>query len=43
MKKNVTAAGSAQRRAAENALKASGKFIPRQVVTISRDGKVIEG
>ena len=26
-------------RAAENALKASGKFIPWQVVTISRDGK----
>ena len=29
-------------RAAENALKASGKFIPWQIVTISRDGKVIE-
>ena len=29
-------------RAAENALKASGKFIPWQVVTISIDGKVIE-
>ena len=29
-------------RAAENALKASGKFIPWQVVTISRDGRVIE-
>lgn len=29
-------------RAAENALKASGKFIPWQVVTISRDGKVID-
>lgn len=29
-------------RAAENALRASGKFIPWQVVTISRDGKVIE-
>ena len=29
-------------RAAENALKASGKFIPWQVVTISRDGKIIE-
>jgi len=27
-------------RAAENALKASGKFIPWQVVTISRDGKI---
>ena len=29
-------------RAAENALKASGKFIPWQVVTISRDGEVID-
>ena len=29
-------------RAAENALQASGKFIPWQVVTISRDGKVID-
>ena len=29
-------------RAAENALKASGKFIPWQVVTISRDGRVLE-
>jgi NAD-dependent dihydropyrimidine dehydrogenase PreA subunit len=29
-------------RAAENALKASGKFIPWQVVTISRDGKILE-
>ena len=29
-------------RAAENALKASGKFIPWQVVTISRDGNVLE-
>lgn len=29
-------------RAAENALQASGKFIPWQVITISRDGKVIE-
>ena len=28
--------------AAETALKASGKFIPWQVVTISRDGKIIE-
>lgn len=27
---------------AENALKASGKFIPWQVVTISRDGKILE-
>ena len=30
------------RRAAENALKASGKFIPWQVVTISRDGRILE-
>ena len=29
-------------RAAENALKNSGKFIPWQVVTISRDGRVLE-
>ena len=29
-------------RAAENALKASGKFIPWQVVTISCDGKILE-
>ena len=29
-------------RAAEKALKASGKFIPWQVVTISRDGRVLE-
>lgn len=28
-------------RAAENALRASGKFIPWQVVTISRDGRVL--
>ncbi len=28
--------------AAENALKNSGKFIPWQVVTISRDGKILE-
>ena len=28
-------------RAAENALKNSGKFIPWQVVTISRDGKIL--
>ncbi len=27
---------------AENALKASGKFIPWQVVTISRDGRIID-
>ncbi len=29
-------------RAAENALKASGKFLPWQVVTISRDGRVLD-
>ena len=29
-------------RAAENALKASGKFIPWQVVTISIDGNIVE-
>ena len=29
-------------RAAQNALQASGKFIPWQVVTISRDGKVLD-
>ena len=29
-------------RAAENALKASGKFIPWQVITISRDGKILD-
>ncbi len=29
-------------RATENALKASGKFIPWQVVTISRDGSIID-
>ena len=29
-------------RAAENALKASGKFIPWQIVTISRDGHILD-
>ena len=28
-------------RAAENALKNSGKFVPRQVITISTDGTII--
>ena len=28
--------------AAENALKNSGKFIPWQVVTITRDGKILD-
>ena len=30
------------RTAAESALKQSGKFIPWQVVTISRDGKILD-
>jgi hypothetical protein len=30
------------RMAAETALKASGKFIPWQVVTISTDGRILE-
>ena len=29
-------------RAAQNALQASGKFIPWQVVTISRDGNILD-
>ncbi len=29
-------------RAAQNALKASGKFLPWRVVTISTDGKIID-
>ena len=29
-------------RAAQNALRASGKFIPWQVVTISRDGRILD-
>ena len=29
-------------RAAETALQASGRFIPWQVVTISRDGRILE-
>ena len=29
-------------RAAENALRASGKFIPWQVVTVSRDGRILD-
>ncbi len=29
-------------RAAENAIKASGKFMPWQVITISRDGQILE-
>ena len=34
--------GCGLQRAAQNALKASGKFIPWQVITISRDGKIID-
>ena len=37
----VACCGGLQR-AAENALKTSGKFIPWQVVTISRDGKILD-
>lgn len=29
-------------RAVENSLKASGKFIPWQVITISRDGRILD-
>ena len=29
-------------RAAENALRNSGKFIPWQIVTISRDGRILD-
>ena len=29
-------------RAAQNALQTSGKFIPWQVVTISRDGRILD-
>lgn len=29
-------------RAAENALRNSGKFIPWQVVTVSRDGRILD-
>ena len=38
---DVPCCGGLQR-AAENALKASGKFIPWQVVTISRDGHILD-
>ena len=34
--------GGMTRAEAENALKASGKFIPWQVVTISCDGKILD-
>ena len=38
---DVPCCGGLQR-AAENAIRASGKFIPWQVVTISRDGKIVD-
>ena len=38
---DVPCCGGLQR-AAETALKGSGKFIPWQVVTISRDGRILE-
>ena len=41
VKMEVPCCGGLQR-AAENALKASGKFIPWQVVTVSRDGKITD-
>jgi len=34
--------GCGLQRAAENAIRASGKFIPWQLVTISRDGKILD-
>ena len=34
--------GGGLQRAAENAIRASGKFIPWQLVTISRDGKILD-
>lgn len=41
LRMEVPCCGGLQR-AAENALKASGKFIPWQVVTITRDGRIME-
>ena len=41
LRMDVPCCGGLQR-AAENALRASGKFIPWQVVTISRDGRVLD-
>ena len=38
---DVPCCGGLQR-AAENAIRASGKFIPWQIVTISRDGKIVD-
>lgn len=37
----ISCCGGLQR-AAENALRNSGKFIPWQVVTISRDGRILD-
>ena len=41
MRMEVPCCGGLQR-AAEQALKNSGKFIPWQVVTISRDGQILD-
>ena len=41
LRMDVPCCGGLQR-AAENALKASGKFIPWQVVTISKDGRILD-
>lgn len=41
LRMDVPCCGGLQR-AAENALRASGKFIPWQVVTISRDGRILD-
>ena len=34
--------GGGLQRAAENALRASGKFLPWQVVTVSVDGRILD-
>ena len=41
LRMDVPCCGGLQR-AAENALRASGKFIPWQVVTISREGRILD-
>ena len=41
LRMEVPCCGGLQR-AAETALKNSGKFLPWQVVTISRDGRILE-
>ena len=41
LRMDVPCCGGLQR-AAETALQNSGKFIPRQVVTISRDGRILD-